>query len=161
MSAVSMLIQELARGDGRGPRGIGSLRDVPPLRPLMIAALVLLASCETTRNALPTGGERTPARTEPVRAWAIVSGGEAHGFAVRFEEKDGDRFFFSVRNENQQELGLVDSLGRAYRYRPHQEEPEWLGTGTVEEGVRRILELPEGARLEPVAFENLVGPLGG
>ena len=74
---------------------------------------------------------------------------------MRFEETDGTRYFFSVRNAHQHELGLVDSFGRAYRYRPHQEEPEWLGTGTVEEGVRRILELSEEALLEPVALEDL------
>lgn len=125
-------------------------------RPVLTAALLLtLAACETTRSVLPTSGERTPAHTQATEAWRVVSDGETRGFAVRFEEANGERYFFSVRNANQQELGLVDALGRAYRYRPHREEPEWLGTGTVEDGVRRILELSDGARLDPVALSEL------
>jgi hypothetical protein len=47
---------------------------------------------------------------------------------------------FVVRNSWRQDLGVIDRLGRAYRFRPHAEEPDWLGTGTVEGGAARILE---------------------
>lgn len=43
-----------------------------------------------------------------------------------------------VQNLFGQDLGLVDSLGRAWRYRAH-EEALWLGSGTIEEGVGWIL----------------------
>jgi hypothetical protein len=59
---------------------------------------------------------------------------------VRFEDESApEHTFFSVRNERHQELGMIDRLGRAFRYRPHERDPEWLGTGTVLDGTRRIL----------------------
>ena len=33
-----------------------------------------------------------------------------------------------------QDLGMIDTLGRAWRYRPHTREAEWLTTGTVVQG---------------------------
>ena len=44
-----------------------------------------------------------------------------------------------VRNLYGQDLGWIDHLGRAYRLLPHQEDPAWVGTGTVAGGAEQIL----------------------
>lgn len=93
------------------------------------------------------------------RAWHVVQDGRVLGILVEFEERDGPRGFFSVRNPQHQELGMVDEHGRSWRYRPHAEEPEWLGTGTVLEGVRGILGLGPGAELVEVDLA-LLAPAG-
>lgn len=79
------------------------------------------------------------------RAWELVLDGRVVGVLVQFEERGGSRRFFSVRNEAQQELGMVDAQGRAWRFLPHSEDPEWLGTGTVLEGACRVLDIPSTA----------------
>lgn len=62
------------------------------------------------------------------------------GALVRFEEQgNSERAFYSVRNREGQEIGIVDVHGRVWRYRAHESEPEWLGTGTVFEGALKIL----------------------
>jgi hypothetical protein len=52
---------------------------------------------------------------------------------------------------------MVDFEGRAWRYRLHEEELEWLGTGTVVEGVRRILGTSALALLESAELGSLSG----
>jgi len=57
-----------------------------------------------------------------------------------FEERGNvERAFYSVRNREGQEIGIVDLHGRAWRYHAHVSESEWLGTGTVFEGALKIL----------------------
>jgi hypothetical protein len=46
-----------------------------------------------------------------------------------------------VRNVWHQDLGMIDAFGRAYRYVVHHEEPVWVGSGSVRQGVERILGL--------------------
>jgi hypothetical protein len=95
------------------------------------------------------------AMSHAARAWELVQDGRVVGVVVEFEENAGERHFFSVRNPDQQELGMVDEHGRAWRFVPHSDEPEWLGTGTVLEGARRVLQLdPEAAAFE-VGLETL------
>lgn len=66
--------------------------------------------------------------------------GRCLGAVVRFEEQAAsERAFYSVRNPEGQEIGIVDLHGRVWRYRAHETEPEWLGTGTVFEGALKIL----------------------
>jgi hypothetical protein len=89
------------------------------------------------------------------RTWRIVENGNVVGILVEFEERDGPRGFFSVRNPEHQELGLIDEHGRWWRYRPHAEEPEWLGTGTIVEGARKILNLSPTAELLEVGLEGI------
>ena len=84
----------------------------------------------------------------------MIDAGAELGFVLRFEASEDGRCFHSVRNEWNQELGLVDAEGRAWRYRPHASEPEWLGTGTVGEGAGRILGAT-AASLEPMALHEL------
>ena len=97
----------------------------------------------------PAGIERAVLAPVPaVRAWVVLEGGRVEGSVVRYAERGQDgRFLYVVRNVWDQDLGVVDELGRAWRRVPHQED-RWIGTGTVADGVRRILR--PGPRLRPV-----------
>ena len=76
-----------------------------------------------------------------VFAWKLVDGGRMLGYVVRYATGEThSKTWYSVRNEHSQELGIVDADGRAWRYRAHQREPEWLGSGTVTQGASRILD---------------------
>ncbi|MFT6364299.1 MAG: hypothetical protein ACJAZ8_002724, partial [Planctomycetota bacterium] len=80
----------------------------------------------------------------PESAWSIAPAESpsdgAIGWLVRFQEDgEGGRSFYSVRNLHHQELGLVDTHGRAWRFEPFDREPNWLGSGSVPDGVSRIL----------------------
>jgi hypothetical protein len=80
-------------------------------------------------------------RAEAVFVWELREAERVLGFVVRFETGEAiSKTYYSVRNEHHQELGLVDADGRAWRYRAHQRDPEWLGTGTVVNGARLILD---------------------
>ncbi len=94
------------------------------------------------------------------RAWEVVVAGEVVGSVVEFEEPDGERSYFSVRNSRHQELGLVDVHGRAWRFHAHQDAPEWLGTGTVQEGAEGILELVLPPEMYEISLE-LLSATGG
>lgn len=115
------------------------------------------ASCSTTKTSTPPGlGDAVVLRSQPVRAWELVDGGTRAGSVVRFEEPGANgRAWFSVRNVHAQEVGIVDVAGRAWRYRPHQREPEWLGSGTVLAGVIRILDAGPTAQLAEVALSDV------
>lgn len=74
------------------------------------------------------------------RSWDVYQAGECVGRVVLFQEHGGIRdSVYVVRNPWHQDLGLIDGLGRAYRYLPHHKEPAWVGSGTIALGVERIL----------------------
>jgi hypothetical protein len=134
-----------------------------PLRSLVGVLLfgITLGACRTTSTTQPSAASEPCAVTHaaPVRAWRVVGPEREHGFVVRFQEEGAsERTYFSVRNLHQQDLGIVDALGRAYRYRPHQRDPEWLGSGTVLDGARRILDAPLESHLVEVALGALARP---
>ena len=93
----------------------------------------------------------------PVGVWALYTRGEEVGRLVRYDSPvaatpsgaDGQRVLFAVQNAWGQDIGLVDALGRAWRFRPWSDEPEWVGTGTVIDGARRVLGLDEAPRAVP------------
>ena len=119
---------------------------------LALACLLLLAApaCRTKVQRREASVEAPPpALAQATAAWEVVARGRVVGVVVEFDAVDGDRRFFSVRNPAQQELGMVDAHGRWWRYRPHEEEAEWLGTGTVIQGAGAIL----GLETEPEAYE--------
>lgn len=91
----------------------------------------------------------------PVRAWKAIAEDEVVGEIVCFEStlQRGEPLFM-VRNRWQQDLGLIDRLGRAFRFRPHAEDADWVGTGTVVQGAARILEAEASFRLEEVPLLN-------
>ncbi|TDJ71229.1 MAG: hypothetical protein E2O39_08655 [Planctomycetota bacterium] len=117
-----------------------------------LLSLLLLAGCITTAKSSPPGlSSAIVRRARPTAAWGAVEHRRITGYVVRFEPPgDPARFIYSVRNEHQQDLGVIDSFGRVYRYRPHADEPEWIGSGTVLFGVRRILGSGAGMRLVDV-----------
>jgi hypothetical protein len=121
-----------------------------------LALAIAAAGCVTTeRVSYFNSGELDVVQVLPVRSWTVVAEGEAEplGQVVLLRSRDeSGRQFFRVSNR-----GMVDALGRAWRYRPHREEAEWLGTGTVAEGALSILDAPEGTRLVEVPA---VGPDG-
>jgi hypothetical protein len=127
------------------------------LRALPLLPLVLLGACRTEvqRTLRYDHGAAEAAWSAPTRAWEVVSDGRVVGVVVEFRESGDGRRFFSVRNPEQQELGMVDEHGRAWRIRAHEAEPEWLGSGTVAEGAARVLDLRQPATLFEVALETL------
>lgn len=123
---------------------------------LLGGALALALACRTTETR-SVSSERTPLVRVGTRArtWEVRCGGELLGLVVSFQERGlaRDSLYF-VRNPWNQDLGLIDGLGRAYRYLPHREEPSWVGTGTITAGAERILDAAAPCELVEV------GPLG-
>lgn len=126
-------------------------------RTAIVALLVVGASaCRTTKTSTPPGlADAVVLRSHAVRAWDVIDGAQRAGSIVRFEEPGAEgRAWYSVRNVYAQELGIVDVEGRAWRYRPHQREPEWLGSGTVLAGAVRILSAGPASALVEVPLEE-------
>jgi hypothetical protein len=113
------------------------------------AFLLLVAACRTTTTYSPPNMDAAVVvRSEAVFAWELRDADHVVGYVVRFETGEhASKTHYSVRNEHRQELGIVDADGRAWRYRAHQREPEWLGTGTVQKGARLILDASDHASL--------------
>ena len=132
------------------------------MRTRLLLLLLPLVACHTTRTSQPSGPSTLEVtRAVPVRAWELWQEGRLLGSLIRFEETgDTGRAFYSVRNREGQEIGLVDLDGRAWRHRQHQSRPEWLGTATVIEGARRILDGSEEAELIEVDLDRLREILG-
>lgn len=126
------------------------------LRSGILVACGLVACRTTTNSAPPYADAAVVTRAEAVYGWEVREDGELVGYVVRFETGDArSKTWYSVRNRHQQELGIVDAEGRVWRYRPHQREPEWLGTGTVARGANRILEASDGASMIGIPRERL------
>lgn len=115
-------------------------------------AALALPGCRVARDPSPARIDQ--ARPIPLvaqRRWRIEDGGRLLGFVLEFESApERDRptgRCFSVRNELEQELGLIDGLGRAWRFQLHEREPQWVATGTILEGALAILRAPASACL--------------
>ncbi len=122
---------------------------------MLLAALV--AGCRVTRRSDPPGIDQTLIhRCVAERGWLVHDGQDrVVGSVVRYEELSGERrFLYSVRNLHGQDMGIVDQLGRAYRYRPHG-DPEWVCTGPVQEGVLAILGQEHTGGLSEIPLEKL------
>lgn len=129
-------------------------------RPLLVVLSLLCTqtACETTSRSIPVLGDFDVTHAVATRAFLLVDKNQMVGEVVRFDDLEGGRFFYSVRNPLHQELGLIDETGRAYRFRAHQPEPTWIWTGAVSEGVRRILGAREGSELREVQLADLIRP---
>lgn len=127
-----------------------------PVPLLLLSALVALAAaCRTAHEVQPlSAGDAAPRHALPARAWELREGGRVLGFVVQFRGARDDGFF-SVRNAWQQDLGLVDELGRAWRFEPHADEARWLGSGTVLEGARSILGAGAASELVELPLHEL------
>lgn len=112
-----------------------------------------LSGCETVERRSPVVSDPAVIRqVPPARAWEVDAGGELVGHVVYFGDRaEAGSAVYMVRNPWHQDLGLIDAFGRAYRFLPHHRDPAWIGTGTVRQGVARILELAEeDCRLDEV-----------
>ncbi len=130
-----------------------------PAAALVCALAALLApACvvtETTGPARPEPPEVVVAL--PIAAWRVGPEGAPEGYLVRFEPPLSEDGFFSVRNPWQQELGLIDAQGRFWRFEPHATEPSLVGSGTVAQGVARLLGLEAEPELVPIPLAALGG----
>ncbi len=127
---------------------------------IVLSALFLAftqSACETTSRSVSLLRDFDVTHAAATRAWIVIDKGEPVGEMVRYDDENGERFFYSVRNPFHQELGFIDSVGRAYRFRAHQPEPSWTGTGAVIEGVRSILEASLESELREVELAQLAG----
>ena len=154
---------------GMSPVGLRNSGDPPPetlprqsphpMRPTTLLPWLTLyvTSCvtsTTTMGAVETRGALlsvAPAQ----RAWLVEDEDSFLGSVIRFESREGsEEFFFMVRNPWDQDVGMIDHLGRTWKRVPH-EEDAWLGTVTVLEGVQRILGAGEGARMVELGVTQL------
>ncbi|MBM3977231.1 MAG: hypothetical protein FJ299_09605 [Planctomycetes bacterium] len=119
----------------------------------------LPCACRTTRERVPKdAAAAAPVRSSVQRAWRVVEGDRVCGFVLAFrEDGPGERVFYAVQNEFRQELGLIDAQGRAWRYRPFQEQPDHLTSSTLADGARAILGTAAAARLEELSPAALHG----
>lgn len=102
-----------------------------------------------------------PTRALLQKTWEVRSGLELHGFVARYASQDvPPRTYFLVQNRERQDLGLIDSFGRAWRYLAHERESEWVTTGTVLQGARAILSAGPEATLVEVAADEATPPGG-
>jgi hypothetical protein len=116
------------------------------------------SACRTTRTETPPDlGSMTATRSLVTKRWEVREEGELRGLVLELtSQEDAPRIFFLVQNGEQQDLGIVDALGRAWRYRAHAREPDWVSTGTVSQGTRAILGL--GPTAEMVALPDEIRP---
>lgn len=122
-----------------------------PLLGVALAATALLGACRTTETRRPVVSDMPAVRqASAARAWHALTEDDVVGEVVFYRADAMNDSVYVVRNAFQQDLGLVDALGRAYRYLPHLDEPVWVGSGTVVQGIERILGLD--GRCELVEF---------
>lgn len=92
----------------------------------------------------------TPRIAEATSRWSIRTAHSQLGWVQRYEtEGQGNELIYSVQNIWSQELGWIDSLGRAFALELHGAPPRFLGSGTLAEGVARVLELDQSVELTP------------
>ena len=92
-----------------------------------------------------------------MQAWNAVSNETVVGIVIHYADAHADSVYV-VRNVWQQDIGYVDGLGRAWRFQPHEREPAWVGSGTLAQGVERILCAPTACtlvRIELPAADDL------
>ncbi|MEQ1892032.1 MAG: hypothetical protein ABL998_05775 [Planctomycetota bacterium] len=122
------------------------------MRLCLLPLLALAGACRTIETKSTVRPPPAEVRVgQRARAWDVMHAGTSVGHVVLFQDRGriGDSIYI-VRNVWHQDLGLIDGLGRAYRYLPHHKEPAWIGSGTIELGAKRILALEEACQLVEV-----------
>lgn len=110
----------------------------------LVSFLGIGSACRTTVSSGPalsaSVGELRLA--SPTQGWEVFHDSEIVGLVVYFRaDGPAEDSVYMVRNVWHQDLGLIDAFGRAYRFVVHHEEPAWVGSGSVRQGVERILGL--------------------
>ncbi len=128
--------------------------------------LLVLGLGPLAGGCLTSESERPLATAAPLahgasasRAFRILAQDDVVGEVVQFGLPAGDDSLFVVRNDWSQDLGVVDALGRAFRFVPHSEHPVWVGTGTVAQGAARILSIEGSCSLVEVDLPQPLGPV--
>lgn len=116
-----------------------------------------LAGCVTSTTTV--GAAQTEAALLAVipaeGAWVVEDEDSFIGSVVRFADQEAtDEFIFMVRNPWDQDVGMIDHLGRCWKRIPHAEDA-WLSTGTVLEGVRQLLDSGDGTRMTEIPVPQL------
>lgn len=119
-----------------------------------IGALLVLcgltAACRTIETKRPIYRSEPVRTAPPTRMFEVQDERGPQGFVVLFEATASPQeALYVVRNLHQQDLGVIDALGRAFRYQPHEEKPTWVGSGSILRGVHRILK----TRSQPIMQE--------
>ena len=134
---------------------------------MLLALVSPLVGCRTTKSVRPKTPEQPVVyRAAPTRSWDVLVDQEPRGRIVHFAPEEApEQAVYVVRNLYGQDLGWIDSLGRAYRLLPHHREPAWVGTGTVSQGAARILRVERTCTLIETALwtegdEGSPGPRG-
>jgi len=124
--------------------------------PLVLLACLAPACTSESLTQRPGPNNAIITRTVPTRGWEVRDDGRLAGSVLLYSDPEhAGSSYYSVRNAQGQVLGMVDFDGRAWRYRLHEEQPEWLGTGTVLEGTRRILGTSALAGLDEAELATL------
>ena len=122
---------------------------------LLLGLIAMAPSCVSETKSSPDYGDLSARQAKPKGCWQVWQGAQLAGYVVRFEEPgQGGSMLLSVRNSHNQDLGWIDQVGRAWRYRPH-EDPEWMSSGSTLQGVRQILKLGEDARMLSCPLSDL------
>lgn len=118
--------------------------------------LALMAGCRTTvvERIAPAPAVAVQ-RASAVRSWDVVEAGSVVGRVVLYEDAGArEDAVYIVQNPLSQDLGLIDGLGRAWRYRPHEEQAQWIMTGTISEGAASILGAGTSCSLEETSLQR-------
>ena len=141
------------------PSGPPLQRPAPRI-PILLGVLGLfsLGACITSTSSQPVGLDRAIITSIPVsRAWVVQESAKTVGSVVRYSERGSDgRFLYVVRNLWDQDLGVIDEQGRAWRRVPH-EDDHWIGTGTIVQGVRQILDTGPDTQMLELPIEAVEG----
>ena len=120
---------------------------------------LILVGCWGSLGCRTIETRRTLFRSEPlrtsqaVRKFSVEDQAGPKGYVVLFSSKTKpEEALYVVQNLHRQDLGVIDSLGRAYRYVPHEDEPAWLGSGSIPRGVQRILNTQEVPAMREVSL---------
>ncbi len=121
----------------------------------VLTGVAVLSACRVTEIKRPIAATADMRIGAPTRAWEILDeASDVAGLLVFFEALGAaEDSLYIVRNVWHQDLGLVDAYGRAFRYLPHHREPAWVGSGTVLQGVERIL-AKEKCKLLEMPFQE-------
>ncbi|MFT5288628.1 MAG: uncharacterized membrane protein YraQ (UPF0718 family) [Planctomycetota bacterium] len=123
---------------------------------LLVAAGTSSCITSTEHEVSSNSGARSIRRAEPTTAWEVVLDGETFGRVIRFDvEGWPGETRFVVQNPYGQDMGMVDALGRAFRYVPHR-PALWVASGTVPEGTAAILKLTGNLELQEVALTDSI-----
>ena len=131
------------------------MRTRTPLSLALLLGLTLVGvgpACIETQSQRQVGpAEGEVVFSERDAQWLVRDpDGRVLGYLLRFVPRAEAPAFHTVVTPHQQDVGLVDALGRWWRYAPHQTEPELVGTGTIQDGVEVLLGASGVPVLEPL-----------